>query len=74
MIEEDSFEIDPREGLAGWLKNLADAGLAPDDTEQDRLRKRVMTLTTMTLVAVISIWPITYVILGLYGAAIIPAI
>jgi guanylate cyclase len=73
MTNEMSFEIDPRDGLPDWLKKLADAGLGPDDTEQDRLRKRVMTLTTMTLVAVIGGWPITYLILGLYGAAIIPA-
>lgn len=73
MTSGSSFEIDPREGLAGWLKNLVDAGLAPDDSEQDRLRKRVMTLTTMTVVAVISVWPVTYLILGLYEAAIVPA-
>lgn len=73
MDNDGSFEIDPSEGLPRWIRALVDAGLAPDDGEQDRLRKRVLTLTTMTTVAVISIWPITYLALGLYEAALVPA-
>ncbi len=68
-----SFEVDPREGLAGWIAALADAGLGPHDTADDRLRKRVLTLTTMTAVAVVGIWPVTYAILGLLEAAVVPA-
>ena len=73
MTKGHSFEVDPREGLAGWIAVLADAGLGPYDTADDRLRKRVLTLTTMTAVAVVSIWPLTYAILGEYEAAAVPA-
>ena len=73
MDNKQPFEVDPRQGLAGWIAALADAGLGPDDTADDRLRKRVLTLTTMTAVAVVSIWPVTYAILGLFEAAVVPA-
>lgn len=72
VSEADTFEVDPRHGLGGWIGFLADAGLASSDNEADRLRKRVLTLTTMTVVAVVGIWPLTYLFLGLPRAAVVP--
>ena len=73
MTDENPFEVDPREGLARWIRLFADAGLSPDDTEADRLRKRVLTLTVMTVVAVVSVLAVTYAVVGLTRAAIVPA-
>jgi guanylate cyclase len=71
---DQAFEVDPREGLPEWIKHLADVAIRPDDNPDERLRKRVVTLTTLTVAAVVSIWPIAYGIVGLYEAAVVPAI
>jgi guanylate cyclase len=58
--------------LPGWLRRLVDAGSAPGDSEDLRLRKSVLVLSALLMASLASIWVVTYAILGLWGSAAIP--
>src|SRR5947207_417094 len=58
--------------LPAWLERLTDLGTLPSDSEQVRLQKAVLTLST-TLMAVLAFaWVGTYAVLGLWLSAAIP--
>jgi len=58
--------------LPSPLERLADLGSEPSDSEELRLRKRVLNLTTALIAALTPIWTITYLALGLELSAAIP--
>ncbi|HET6830808.1 MAG TPA: hypothetical protein VFH44_05595, partial [Solirubrobacterales bacterium] len=58
--------------LPGWLRRLVDAGSAPGDSDDLRLRKSVLVLSALLMASLASIWVATYAILGLWGSAAIP--
>ena len=58
--------------LPAWLERLTDLGTLPSDSEEVRLQKAVLTLST-TLMAVLAFaWVGTYAVLGLWLSAAIP--
>ena len=59
--------------LPGWMQRLVETGALPSDSEELRLRKSVLVLSS-TLMATLSFaWVITYGALGLWTSAAIPA-
>ena len=61
------------ERLPGPIQRLADVGASPSDSEELRLRRRVLNLATALIAAFSPIWIITYLVLGLELPAAIPA-
>jgi adenylate cyclase len=64
-----------RRGIAGlpvWLRRLADIGVLPSDTEELRVRKAVLVLSSSLMASLAFIWVATYVALGLWVSAAIP--
>ncbi|GIK77455.1 MAG: hypothetical protein BroJett022_11450 [Actinomycetes bacterium] len=59
-------------GRLRWLQRLVDAGSAPDDPEELRLRKSVLVLSASLMASFASIWVVTYAVLGLWSSAAIP--
>ena len=62
------------ERLPGPIQRLADLGSAPSDSEELRLRRRVLNLATALMAALAPIWVLTYFALGLELSAAIPLI
>ncbi len=58
--------------LAGWLRRLTDLGTLPSDSEEVRLRKSVLTLSTSLMATLSFVWVGTYAVLGLWLSAAIP--
>jgi class 3 adenylate cyclase len=56
----------------GLLGRLATIGIAPDDDEQQRLAKAVITLSACLVTALSSVWVVIYFALGLPVSAVIP--
>ncbi|MGH2554694.1 MAG: adenylate/guanylate cyclase domain-containing protein [Actinomycetota bacterium] len=54
------------------LDHLAGVGTLPTDSDQDRLRKATLTLLTLLIVPLATIWVVTYGALGLWLSASIP--
>ncbi|MDP9269397.1 MAG: adenylate/guanylate cyclase domain-containing protein [Chloroflexota bacterium] len=58
--------------LPGWLRWLADIGTLPSDSEEVRLRKSVLTLSSSLMATLAFVWVGTYAALGLWLSAAIP--
>ncbi len=65
----------PRPGwdrLPDWLRRLTDLGGLPTDSEELRLRKSVLVLSSSLMATLACIWVGTYAVLGLWLSAAIP--
>jgi hypothetical protein len=58
--------------LLGWLRPLTDLGTLPSDSEEVRLRKAVLTLSSSLMATLAFVWVGTYAALGLWLSAAIP--
>jgi adenylate cyclase len=58
--------------LPGWLQRLTDLGTLPSDSEDVRLRKSVLTLSSVLMATLSFAWVGTYAALGLWLSAAIP--
>jgi class 3 adenylate cyclase len=55
-----------------WLRRLIDLGVLPSDSEEVRLRKSVLTLSSVLMATLSCVWVVTYAVLGLWLSAAIP--
>jgi class 3 adenylate cyclase len=55
-----------------WLRRLAEIGALPSDTEELRVRKAVLVLSSSLMASLAFIWVATYLALGLWVPAAIP--
>jgi adenylate cyclase len=58
--------------LEGWLSRLAETGALASDSDELRLHKAVLVLSSTLMASVTPIWVLTYGALGLWLAAAIP--
>lgn len=58
--------------LHDWLRQLTELGSSPTDTEEQRLRKSVLVLSSSLMATLAFAWVGTYAILGLWLPAAIP--
>lgn len=58
--------------LPDWLRRLTDLGSLPTDTEELRLRKSVLVLSSSLMATLSVVWVVTYAVLGLWLSAAIP--
>jgi adenylate cyclase len=58
--------------IPAWLERLGGAGALPSDSEDLRLRKTVLTLSSVLMATLAFIWVVTYALLGLWLSAAIP--
>lgn len=58
--------------VPSWLGRLADVGTLPSDSEELRVRKAVLVLSSALMAGLACIWVITYAVLGLWVSAAIP--
>jgi len=58
--------------LPGWLQRLAEIGVLPSDTEELRVRKAVLVLSSTLMASLSFVWVATYAVLGLWVSAAIP--
>ena len=61
-----------RRRLPGWFRRLAEIGVAPSDSEELRVRKAVLTLSSSLMASLACVWVATYASLGLWVPAAIP--
>ena len=70
---EDALQRRPAwRRLPGWLRRLTDLGILSSDSEEVRLRKSVLTLSTVLMATLAFTWVGTYAVLGLWLSAAIP--
>jgi adenylate cyclase len=55
-----------------WARRLTDLGSLPSDTEELRLRKSVLVLSSSLMATLSVVWVVTYAVLGLWLSAAIP--
>ncbi|HET8979554.1 MAG TPA: adenylate/guanylate cyclase domain-containing protein [Solirubrobacteraceae bacterium] len=55
-----------------WLRALAEVGVLPSDSEELRLRKAVLVLSSTLIACLACVWVITFAALGLWVPAAIP--
>jgi class 3 adenylate cyclase len=58
--------------IPGWLRRLAEIGVTPSDSEELRLQKTVLVLSSTLMASLTLIWVATYASLGLWVSATIP--
>src|SRR4051794_22620898 len=58
--------------LPGWLRRFAEIGALPSDSEELRVRKAVLVLSSTLMASLASVWVATYAVLGLWASAAIP--
>jgi adenylate cyclase len=58
--------------LPDWLRRLTDLGSLPSDSEELRLRKSVLVLSSSLMATLSFLWVGTYAVLGLWLSAAIP--
>lgn len=58
--------------LPGWLKRLSEIGVSPSDSEELRVRKAVLVLSSTLMASLSVVWVATYAALGLWVSATIP--
>jgi adenylate cyclase len=58
--------------IPGWLERLAEIGTLPSDSDELRLRKTVLTLSSVLITSLAFVWVTTYAVLGLWVSAVIP--
>ncbi len=59
-------------GPRDWLRALAEIGLAPTDSEELRLRKKVLVLSTALIACLALVWTVMFAVLGFWLSAAIP--
>ena len=57
--------------LPGWVKGLSEIGGLPSDSEELRVRKAVLILSSMLMASLSFVWVATYAALGLWAFAAI---
>jgi adenylate cyclase len=60
--------------FSGWLRRFAAIGALPSDSEETRLRKSVLVLSSSLMATLAFVWVATYAALGLWVSAAIPFI
>ena len=58
--------------IPAWLERLAEVGCLPSDSDELRLRKTVLTLSSLLMATLAFVWVGTYAALGLWISAAIP--
>ena len=58
--------------FAGWVKRLTELGVSPADSEELRVRKAVVVLSSTLMASLSIVWVATYAALGLWVSAAIP--
>ena len=58
--------------LPSWLKRLSEIGVSPSDSEELRVRKAVLVLSSTLMASLSVVWVATYAALGLWVSAAIP--
>jgi class 3 adenylate cyclase len=58
--------------VPGWVRGLAETGVTPSDSEELRIQKAVLVLSSTLMASLTSIWVLTYASLGLWVSAAIP--
>ena len=58
--------------LPDWVDRLAQIGVVPSDSDEERVRKATLTLTSALITVLAVIWVATYGALGLWLSALIP--
>lgn len=58
--------------LPGWLRRLAEIGVSQSDSEELRVRKTVLVLSSTLMASLACLWVGTYAALGLWVSAAIP--
>jgi len=61
-----------RGSAGGLIKRLAQLGTAPDDPPDARVRKAGLVRLSVLLVPLMTLWVLTYALLSLWGAAVVP--
>jgi class 3 adenylate cyclase len=61
-----------RSRLPDWLERLAAIGALASDSEELRVRKAVLVLSSTLMASLAFIWVVTYAVLGLWASAAIP--
>jgi class 3 adenylate cyclase len=56
----------------GWLRRVMEIGALPSDSDDVRLRKSVLTLSSVLMATLSVVWVGTYAVLGLWLSAAIP--
>ena len=56
----------------GWLRRLMETGVLPSDSDELRVRKAVLVLSTTLMASLSCVWVVTYASLGLWLPAAIP--
>jgi adenylate cyclase len=60
--------------LPGWLQRLVAIGASPSDSDELRVRKAVLILSSTLMASLASVWVVTYAVLGLWVPAAIPLV
>jgi adenylate cyclase len=72
-VPEEALQRGPAwRRLPGWRRRLTDLGALPSDSEEVRLRKSVLTLSSVLMATLAFLWVGTYAALGLWLSAAIP--
>ena len=58
--------------LPGWSRRLAEIGALPSDSDELRVRKAVLVLSSALMAGLSVVWVVTYASLGLWLSALIP--
>ena len=58
--------------VPGWIRDFAGIGALPSDSEETRLRKSVLVLSSSLMAMLALVWVATYAALGLWVSAAIP--
>src|SRR3954452_13753065 len=53
--------------LPGWLRRFAEIGTLPSDSEELRVRKAVLVLSSTLMASLAFVWVATYAVLGLWA-------
>src|SRR5437588_8277272 len=60
--------------LPGWLKRLVEIGALPSDSDELRIRKAVLVLSSTLMASLSCVWVVTYAALGLWVSASLPLV
>jgi hypothetical protein len=58
--------------LPTWVRRIAQIGVLPEDSDELRTRKEVLTLSSALMASLAVVWVGTYAALGLWSSAAIP--
>src|SRR5512132_690472 len=60
--------------LPDWVDRLAQVGVVATDSQEERVRKATLTLTSALITVLAVIWVATYAAFGLWLSALIPLV